>query len=288
MASDVKYNHEGTRVDLGEDLLQSSDFDAADKLKNLNQKKLGASDTELISVKDELQHAQILMGERLFEEAKKIFRRIIRKNNDPNEAMVLEAQQKLEEIQRLELQELLKADSSRKKIKVQPDIEETSATIVERLERELDIQFEDEFLQPVPNLFLTDTDFQKYKEKILDIADQLSPRDKIDFGIAFLEMGLPVIAEEIFTILTRAEDYRVSGSYLLAISLIHSKKSIEATILLEPFVRDLNLDEKIKTDFLYLMALAFESLSDERKSREFFRRVYLLNPKYRDVVEKLK
>jgi uncharacterized membrane protein len=72
----------------------------------------------LISVKDELQHAQILMGERLFEEAKKIFRRIIRKNNDPNEAMVLEAQQKLEEIQRLELQELLKADSSSQKIVV--------------------------------------------------------------------------------------------------------------------------------------------------------------------------
>jgi hypothetical protein len=36
------------------------------------------------------------------------------------------------------------------------------------------------------------------------------------------------------------------------------------------------------------MGMAFERLNDARKAREFFRRVHTLNPKYRDVVDKLK
>ena len=88
--------------------------------------------------------------------------------------------------------------------------------------------------------------------------------------------------------MVRYDEFKIAGMYLLGLSLILGGKAIEATIRLEPLCRDLTLAEGPKTDFLYLMGLAFERLNDTRKAREFFRRVFMMNPRYRDVPEKLK
>lgn len=267
---------EGTMVDLGEDLLERTRTSIAPKTPQ--------PDVLIDDEADDLQKGEILMNERLFDDAKKVFRKILRKN-----PLHDAAKKHLEEIQRQEIQDLLGAESPRRRLGGGEQTEsEIAASGLASLEKELHISFEKFELKPVPDLFRDNSASERYKDKVLALVAASDPRDRLDFGVAHLEMGLYDVAQAIFETVLRHEKYRVVGMYLLGLALIYGGNSIEATIRLEPMARDLTLSEPQKTDFLYLMGLAFERLADSRKAREFFRRVYLLNPKYRDVVEKLK
>ncbi|MEW6056501.1 MAG: tetratricopeptide repeat protein [Bdellovibrionota bacterium] len=259
-----------SKVDLGEDLLAE---DA--------QADPGANSSS--SESEELQRGEILMGERLFEDAKKVFRRILRK--DPHH---LRAKASLEQILEQEAKELLGNESARKnRLYSNEALADTPSVVLERLEKELEINLERSELRAVPDLFATEGEMDLYKEKVLKIVVSLEVRDRIDMGIAHLEMGLFEVAQAIFESVMRYEEYRNVGTYLLGLSLIYGGKAIEATIRIEPLARDISLPETQKADFLYLMGLAFEHLSDVSKARDFYRRVQILNPKYRDVTEKL-
>lgn len=262
---------EGTRVDLGEDLIEAT---------RVLARAEAAAETEA----DEFQKGEILLNERLLDDAKKVFRKILRQ--DPSHEG---ARRRLDEISKIELQDLLGGEASKKRLgSFGTQVDETPEQVLERLEKDLHISVAKAELKPIPDLFKDQSSLAKYSEHVLNTVTALTPRDRIDVGIAHLEMGLFDVAQAIFETVVRYEDYKVTGMYLLGLSLIYGGKAIEASIRLEPLARDLTLLESQKADFLYLMALAFERLHDERKAREFFRRVYLLNPKYRDVVEKLK
>jgi tetratricopeptide (TPR) repeat protein len=291
MSDDPKDQFEGTMVDLGEDLLESTR--ASDKTQEItrpiSQPPPGAppppaAESTEPSIAEEMQKGEIFMSERIFEDAKQVFRRVLRR--DPNNAA---AKQYLDEIQKHEIQELLKGEPPRKRI-IAGDTpeEETPSSVLEKLEKELNLNIEKSELKPIPDLFDSEAAFARYKDRVLDAALAVSVRDRIDIGVAHLEMGLFDVSQAIFESVMRYDEYKIVGMYLLGLSLIHGGKAIEATIRLEPLARDLTLTEAQKTDFLYLMGLAFERLNDLRKAREFFRRVHMLNPRYRDVFEKLK
>lgn len=267
---------EGTRVDLGEDLLEAT---------RVMQRPAPATPEEKVSQKeDEFQKGVILLNERLFEDAKKVFRKVLRQ--DPTNKA---AQKHLEEISKIELQDLLAGDSAKKRLGNLNSAEnENPEQVLERLEKDLHINMAKSDLKPVPDLFADAQALAQYRERVMETASALSPRDRIDLGIAHLEMGLFDVAQAIFETVLRNEAHKVVGMYLFGLALIHGGKAIEASIRIEPFARDLTLSESQKSDFLYLMGLAFERLHDMKKAREFYRRVHLLNPKYRDVVEKLK
>lgn len=267
---------EGTTVDLGEDLLE-----ATKALERPPQPVVAQND---VVENDEFQRAEILMAERLYDDAKKIFRKILR--TDPGHTL---AREKLEEIQKVELQELLGSDSGRKRLGASDEIEQdTPTTVIEKLERDLRINIDRAEAKPVPDLFKDEIELSKYTETVLASISAQDHRSQFDVGIAYLEMGLFSIAQAVFEHILRHEAYRIEGMYLLGLALIYGGKAIEATIRLEPMARDLTLTGSQKADFLYLMGLAFETLHDARKAREFYRRVFLLNPRYRDIVEKLK
>lgn len=283
-------NFEGTMVDLGEDLLESSGTNPQPDLRprqnrgaaTAPQAQPGAS-LNAFNLQEEIQRGEIFFAERLFDDAKKTFRKILR--HEPNNST---AKKYLEDIQKLELQDLLGGEAPRKRLGSPAEQEEDPSRVLEQLEKELRISIEKSEIKPVPDLFENQETYERYRVKILETSTGLVVRDRIDIGVAHLEMGLFDIAQGIFESVVRYDEYRLSGMYLLGLSLIYGGKAIEATIRLEPLCRDLTLAEGPKTDFLYLMGLAFERLNDIRKAREFYRRVFTLNPRYRDVTDKLK
>ena len=275
-------------VDMGEDLLEATGTDAQPGTQAPSAKTstpaAPTSKVPVFDVLEEVQRGEILHAERLFDEAKKVFRKILRRSPG-NET----AKKFLDDIQRQEIQDLLGGEAPRKRLGALDTSEEDNpARVVEKLEKELRINLDRADIKPVPDLFDSIEAFGRYREKILETSISLPARDRIDIGIAHLEMGMFDIAQAIFESVVRYDEYRLSGMYLLGVALIYGGKAIEATIRLEPLCRDLTLGEGPKTDYMYLMGLAFERLNDTRKAREFYRRVATLNPRYRDVPDKLK
>ncbi len=258
----------GTTVDMGDDLLKEA---------NPNAQGAESNDEKII-------RAEIMISEKLFDDAKKVLREILKK--DSQNALVKE---KLLEIQKFEIQELLASEGPRKKINLQKNAEpnESLEDVVERLERDHLLNFGNLDLKIVPDLFPTKVAYDKYNDRVVSEVVQLAIKNRIDVGVAHMEMGLYEVAVAVFETVVRYEEQKLEGTYLLCLSLIHANRAIEATIRLEPLARDMTLPENYKTDFLYLMALAFEKLGDLRKAKEFYRRTQMLNPRYRDVAEKL-
>lgn len=260
----------GTKVDLGEDLLEQA------------KAKENASE---FSEADALTRAEIMMGERLLDDAKKLLYKVLRHNPTSTAA-----KEKLNEIQKQEIRELLASEGERKKIAPQQSVDSltNSRAALEDLEKSLRISLAGAEPRVVPDLFPTQSEYEVYIKRVVKEAVALPVRGRVDVGVAHLEMGLCDAAAAVFETVARYQDQKLEGTYLLCLALIYGGKAIEATIRLEPLVRDLTLPEDQKTDFLYLMALAFEKLSDLRKAREFYKRTLKLNPRYRDVAEKLR
>lgn len=274
-------NFEGTMVDMGEDLIEQTRSGA---VINSSPKNSASSlaDTPF-NLQEEVQKGEILYNEKLFDDAKKVLRKVLRHSpRNPTATRILE------EIQKQELQDLLGGEAPRKRLGQTDAVEDQPAAVLERLEKELNVHFDRGELKPVPDLFESQEAFDRYKRKISAAVEGLPAQNQIDLGIAHLEMGLFETSQKIFEEVVRSDEHKLPGMYLLGLALIFGGKAIEATIKLEPLCRDLSLSEGAKTDFLYLMGLAFERLNDVRKAREFYRRAYTLNPKYRDVLDKLK
>lgn len=290
-----------SEIDLGDDLLLDYDLEQPSSVplvtaqqKDIDQKAPPKASVAVID--EDLERARILFSERLLEDAKKIFRKILIKN-----PLHADAQQHLKEIQDIEIQELLSGDASRRKIG--DSEQEPVGFTIERLDKDLGLNLERFEYRAVPNIFKSHQDEIEFTESLLrQQVPSLSVVQQLDFGIAFLEMALFYTAQRILESAlmgleqeverapndTALQSRRLSAAYLLGCALILGGKAVDATIRLEPIARDLSLSEKQKIDFIYLMGVAFEQMRDNRKAKEAFRRVMALNPKYRDVAERLK
>lgn len=294
-------NEPTSEIDLGDDLLLDYDLEHQSPSPDVKGEPKSAAPQPVPKAMaavfdEELERARILFSERLLDDAKKIFRKILIKN-----PLHADAQQYLKEIQNIEIQELLSGDSSRRKIG--DSEQEPVALTIDRLDKDLGLNLERFEYRAVPSIFKTHQDEVDFTESLLtEQVPSLSVAQQIDLGIAFLEMALFYTAQKIleWTLINleqqveRApnditlQSQRLSAAYLLGYSLILGGKAVDATIRLEPIARDLSLSEKQKIDFIYLMGVAFEQMQDNRKAKESFKRVMALNPKYRDVAERLK
>lgn len=231
-----------------------------------NQTPDGSSDA------DEFANAQIYFNEQLYEDAKKICRKLLIKSSSP--LLHKQVRSFLAEIQKKELQDLLAVGPQ------SLGREEAQDVTLIRDQLEQDFRIRDLASQ---NYGVMKADLKDVREKLQGLSSQ----DMKDWGVAFLEMGAFDAAKLIFEELAQQQDERVQATYLLALTLMGSADFVGMTILLEPYVRDFSLPEEKKTDFLYLMGIAFEKLGEPVKSREYYRRVFNLNPRYRDVAERL-
>ena len=225
-------------------------------------------DSVTIDLKDQLERARIFVSEKLYDDAKKILHKIL--ISFPNES---EAKHLIEEIRREELNALLQSSDTPR---FNSDKEESIDNILTKLSADFDIDF------------TADIHEEAALKNIKKILPNLGPKEKIDLGIAFLVIDFFKCAIELFSTAARYERFSVEATYLWAQALLDSGEISQAVALLEPFLQDLMLSQNTKVDFLYLSAQAYEQMGETQKAQEYFKKIKLLNSKYRDVSSRVR
>lgn len=264
-----------SEIDLGEDLLEKT----APGTRSRILKKSS------FDIPEAIRSAQILIGEGLLDEAKKLLREVLR--IEPENQLALSEQKK---IQKTELDEILQLDPS------SPRFEEIqSEEIVEKLKNDFDLEFSENDFSPEQDLYGSagvDGFFKKIKERLKDGSN----RDFLDLGISFFQMGLLELSMRLFQEVKRKS---LSGSeinqneflesvYLLSVSLFQRKQYYQVLQELEFIVSDPVLSSEKKIPYFYLMARANESLKKYSRSIADYLEIIQIDPQYRDVEERLK
>lgn len=292
-----------SRVDLGDDLVIKTKTLARDP-------RVTAQPAVKIEpgfdIEDQLHSAQILLGEGLGEEAKKILRRIL--VLDPRH---LVARKTLEEIQDQEIREIFN-DSPRRRRPTRTDLvdapdasltEVEAEKIMRALDRDLKLGIYGDAARvsrlesPALGLFSSEQDIEKYAESLEKDLRGCSGQDRIDLGIAFLEMGLHELSLRQFRAASHLflqsqsqsampEQWSssvLSTSALIAYTLILVGRAYEATMLIQGILRDQEIKHENKLEFFYLMGRAYETMRKDELARGWFHQVMQIDPKYRDA-----
>jgi tetratricopeptide (TPR) repeat protein len=121
--------------------------------------------------------------------------------------------------------------------------------------------------------------------------------ERIDIGIAFLEMGLYGLAIRHFRAaadqLSREEGpeitaERLSAAGLLGYALIAGGRALDATLAMQSLINDSDITPEGKLDLVYLMGRAYEALGKREVALLWYRRAAGIDPHYRDLDERLK
>ncbi len=262
-----------TSVDLGDDLL-------SEKTRVLSSDAAPAKENSK-SADERVRDAEILVREGFVEDAKHSLHRVILE--DPGH---VGARKQLERIHELELKQIFNTspneDTGVSRGRTQVDL------LIQKLDEDLGLELGDD--RPELSLF-KDVVFTA------DSADlrELSAIDKIDLGIAFLEMSLhdqavPHLQSACRALMvSQAEPARlIEATALLAFALLLSGQPMDASVMLEPILRDTEIEHASKLDLLYLMGRAHEALKMEEAAQQWYRQACQIDPKYRDVEERLR
>jgi tetratricopeptide (TPR) repeat protein len=122
------------------------------------------------------------------------------------------------------------------------------------------------------------------------------PSERVDLGIAFLEMGLCELAIRHFQgavdKLTREApvetDSLLAATGLVAYAMIQGGRAFDATIVLQPLLNDAEIERARKLDLIYLMGRAFEVLGRLEAARSWYQQAAEIEPHYRDTDERLR
>lgn len=232
-----------TRVDLGEDLLEPT--------RVVEPSKSGSSE-------DELQSARILMGEGLWDQAKQALHQALRYNPENKTAKML-----LEEIQQRELETLLARPSP-------AATPETSEEDIELILKKLDDDWNLGLLEDVsPRLTLVSTD-EARRELVAAVERQavgMTPRDRTDLAVAFLQMDMPEPAVSLLAPLASRMD---AGAALYCRALLQAERAFDCAELLESRLRSEDVSGDLRTEMEYLLARARERLGEQKAALELY------------------
>ncbi|HTL12445.1 MAG TPA: hypothetical protein VL588_08165 [Bdellovibrionota bacterium] len=303
--SDFSGQEEGTRVDLGEDLL-------AEETAILRRVRPPASAPEGVlrgdsepkapppfDPSDAMESAQILLREGLLEEAKKTLRRVLL-----HDAGNVSARRLLADIHEQELKQIFSEHQpsrlQRRMGRVRDPLQGVDpSAVLRRLDHDLRLGFreesEDGAAVSAKGLFADYKALERFATKLDTDLKDLGPRDRMDVGIAFLEMGIPEVAvrqfEAVITMCRKATDpepgMELSAACLTAGAYLSHGKPYEAMQAVERYLRDTEIGEGDKIHLLYLMGRALEAAQRPHEAREWYARVAEIDPAYRDVRERL-
>lgn len=281
MDSNLKISkNESTVVDLGNDLLSeptrvlgvplpcsATPPPAPSSRSSLSFRQSG---TEAVS--DQIESAKILQQEGLFDDAKKILRKILLA--EPNRWEVKEI---LDEIQNVEIKQLLSDSGYSPQKRRNTDILlDTNIVSTEIMLRRLELDLK------LSTTSCVDEEPLKFQ------WTHASARDSLDLGTAFFEMGLFKTARKVLETAHKDEQERLGALSLIAQCWINEHKPYEVTHLLEPVLAEAETTREEKLDLIYWMARAFEQMQYDDLAIQWYEEVIELNPDYRDSVERLK
>jgi tetratricopeptide (TPR) repeat protein len=284
MSSSSDSTNSGTRVDLGEDLLTEAEPSAGTSATISLPASLG--ETQAPSLAERLENARILFNEGMLEEAKKELHQII-----IADGTLLPARKLLDEIHEIELKQIFQSEVPRERSEggawLDPRRIDTEA-IMERLDDDLKLGLN------APELsLLADKEAMKALSSQLDQALLGSTsQDRVDVGIAFMEMGLFEIASRIFRVAARTSSgvEARSASALLAYTLVLAGQAFEATLVIAPILQDGEATVGEKAEFFYLMGRAHEALGRPGQAIGWYRKSQETDPgyqSYRDTEERI-
>lgn len=272
-----------TQVDLGDDLLDQS---------TASIKAPVSGEASFHDLEDQMQSARIMVNEGMLEEAKHVLRRLLLA--DPRNVMV---QQMLHQIHDLELKQIFGDEPQRKKPVFGKKKESSehqfdridSTEILRELDRDLDLNVLDGQL----SLFEEQKAIEEFAQKLdRDLsAGQVGLQDRMDIGIAFMEMGLHDLASRVFkTAVTLSSDKEslLSFTGLLAYSLILAGRPYDATLNIQPVLRDTEIKREEKLELFYLMGRAHEYMKQPHFAVQWYQHVRDIDPRYRDIEDRLR
>jgi tetratricopeptide (TPR) repeat protein len=267
---------DSTRVDLGDDLIGSRVIPG----------ESSASKDQLSdhSNEDQFENAKILANEGFIEDAKKLLRKIL--ISDPKHGP---AREHLKQILDREMSDLL---ADRDPALKRPQLFErkgknsrATQTTGEDVLRELEEDFGlEERGQEVP------------AATVKADVNGASESDRIDLGIAFIEMGLydQAIAHlnSALELIERKDTLdllqKISAAALLARAYLLGQRPYDAIHLLHAIARDGDIAPQDKVEFFYLMGMAYEQAGDRKAALPWYQKVRDLDPQYRDIQERLR
>ena len=305
-------NPDATRIDLGDDLIEKTAIlttpgfaSAKVPPKTLaeavsNQVSLAPAEASRMGVlidksgtpEDLLKSAEILFGEGLIDDAKKILHHIL--ISTPGH---VGAEQALKRVQEKELQELLHGESRRSVLgRSQKTLEPIDADqLIHQLDVDLELGLEGSIFEILsdPNSPDLLEQFFKKVEKDLSSADL---KNWIDLGIGFLEMEMYPLACRLFAgaakridpVMPQAAEFMVSAVSLEGLCYISMDRPHEAISCIQPVLKDVEIKFEEKTELYYLMGRAYEELGKSEIAREFYVQVHEIDPAYRDVNHRMK
>jgi tetratricopeptide (TPR) repeat protein len=294
----------GTRVDLGEDLLERTAMwipprDAGEQVKDPAPSVSSSDPITQDEVEDQLQSARILIGEGIIEEAKRILRKLLLADQRN-----IKVRQMLAQVHELELKQILgDQEPPRRRLgQRESDLAEVfrADDVMRDLDRDLQLGLLSEtgFDAPAsqPSLFKDREAMDAFGAK-MDQEFSASPvSERIDVGVAFLEMGLHDLAIRHFQAAVRKISQEpvleslsglLSATGLLGYALILGGRAFEATIAMQTVLSDSEIPVADKLDLTYLMGRAFEALQRPELALPWYRQAAIVDPHYRDVEERL-
>jgi hypothetical protein len=269
----VSKSSEETSVDLGMDLLEKTAPLKIPKRSDL------ALDSE--SVEELLENAKILHGEGLSDDAKRILRKIlIRAPEHPG------AKHALADIHAREESQIFEESPERRSLGQTQRIrkilqEESTEQIVRGLSDELD-------LEDRTSRFSSETELQEFANELDRSLALTSAQDRLDLGIAFLEMGIPELAVRQFQVSARSTEHYLGSTALLAQALIAADRPFEARLSLEPILGDTELSKAQKIEFIYWLARSEEKRLELESALGFFQEVIGIDSTYRDTLDRVR
>ena len=304
---------EATSIDLGDDLL---DYTASisrqpteDRYPDREGGAPAAGDefdapVRLDQLEDQMESARILTREGLIDEAKRILRKIL--IADPHYVVARKA---LQEIHETELKQIFAPErrriSVRRKTQEPMPTESEAEELLRTLDRDLQLGIFDQSRSKEPESnhpILSSVEDQEEYARNLEAelksgrGTPFSHLDRLDLGIAFLEMGLPAVALRQFRAALHSltpdpmadPEVVLSAKALIAQALIQLGRSFEATLEIQPILRDSEVKATSKVEFLYLMGRAYETQGKDEVARKWFEQVRQIDARYRDVEERLR
>jgi tetratricopeptide (TPR) repeat protein len=290
-----------TTVDLGDDLLErtavhtSGAFHIPAPVDDVQTpaERTPSLPSTAEEIDDQLQSAKILVNEGLIEEGKKLLRRIL--IADPRN---LVARKRLDEIQELELKQIIGGtEPARRRPRLRgedPELEGVhSENVLRELDRDLGLglvtEGNAESVRRVElSLFADRAAMADFAERVDREYAAAPARDRLDVGIAFLEMGLLDLAIRQFRPAARQAETRLPATALLAWALLQSGHAFEAALALEPLINDSELPEADQVEPAYLMGRCHEQLGRADEAARWYARALAREAAYRDAEERLK
>ena len=290
----------GTRVDLGEDLVEETAPLLVPKVKreiNPILDSLNITEVTPENISDIIESAKILMNESLLDDAKKLLHQVLIVAPDH-----IVARKYLNDIHDEELKQIFgdRSPSRYQKEENSSYLKEDPEQLIRKLDLDLGLGLFSGSFATAPlselSLFKDDVELEAYGDRIEHDLFSAPVKDWIDLGIAFLEMDLYPISIRLFSgacrRLTLDSEQNIesalSATSLLALSLIMAGRPYEAASELQPLLMDLDVPNERKAELYYLMGRIYEIMKNAEFAKKFFTQVREIDPAYRDVSSRMK